>query len=509
MGRFSGRRPLAMVVGLFFVFGVVAAVEEAEPVVTAYVPSWGMKSEAERGVVEENLTHVIYAFVYPEFDRESGSVRLVTDFPGNGLNAGESSAVFEEFLGLGGDDSRLLQMISIGGWGLSENFSDIASSRKSRRAFARAVVEFVRDHELDGVDLDWEFPVFGGAENQVHRPEDRANFVKLCEEIRRTWKAQSGASRPLILTVAVPGYYRALSTRYEIKSLAQVVDWFHVMAYDYAGSWSQSTAHFSPLYGDDSPVHQQLSVAGGVAALERLGAPRDQIVLGLGLAGIRFEEVFPRKGEWIGVAFVSMNEKVREEGWNDSRSLNPTVAFPTSSEGNWVERWDEESKATFWILPETKSLVSGESVRSAEEKAKFVQANQLRGMMFWSLDKDSADLSLIGTASRILGVAQSEESAKTSPPESVTNASPKPKPVSEGSETEKVSFDQLLREVGSFGKPRTSENVEAKKTDEAAPVEPEVSESEEPPLLEPVDLEKAESETSVPSSAQRTNWRTR
>ncbi len=326
------------------------------------------------------------------------------NFDGNGLANGDASAAFERFLILGEKESgQLRKLISIGGWGISEEFSDIAASRKSRRSFAKSVVSFVRKHGLDGVDLDWEYPVAGGAPNQVHRAEDRGNLVKLVEAIRDEWEeVTSSAGDPFLVTMAVPGTYAALSTRYDFPELSKFVDWFHVMAYDYAGTWSVETGYFSPLFADGFPLYRQFSAAGAVAAIENLGVDPEQIVLGVGLAGIRFEEVLPRGNQWVGVPFVSMNERRRADSWNDTRNLEPVVVYPLGSQHSWELRWDEAAVASYWISMDSRSLISFESARSVTEKAEYVKGKGLRGMMFWSLEKDSDDLGIIRAVSAVL-----------------------------------------------------------------------------------------------------------
>jgi chitinase len=58
---------------------------------------------------------------------------------------------------------HLVTMISVGGWTLSTRFSDVALTPESRERFARSAVRFILEHGFDGVDIDWEYPVGGGA----------------------------------------------------------------------------------------------------------------------------------------------------------------------------------------------------------------------------------------------------------------------------------------------------------------------------------------------------------
>ena len=51
-------------------------------------------------------------------------------------------------------------VISVGGANAAANagFASATNSEKNRQSFVKNVIKFLRDRELDGIDLDWEFP---------------------------------------------------------------------------------------------------------------------------------------------------------------------------------------------------------------------------------------------------------------------------------------------------------------------------------------------------------------
>jgi chitinase len=58
--------------------------------------------------------------------------------------------------GLKGRQTRLI--LCLGGWGMDEHFPTVTASEESRKRFGQALASFAETYEIDGVDLDWEYP---------------------------------------------------------------------------------------------------------------------------------------------------------------------------------------------------------------------------------------------------------------------------------------------------------------------------------------------------------------
>lgn len=102
--------------------------------------------------------------------------------------------------------------ITLGGWNRSSGFPKIAATEDSRRAFAENVLKLCREHELNGVDLDWEHP---------KDAREEADYAALIIELKRVLKPHG-----LTVTAAVAGWQRLSPAGW------QALDAVHLMAYD-------------------------------------------------------------------------------------------------------------------------------------------------------------------------------------------------------------------------------------------------------------------------------------
>ena len=74
-------------------------------------------------------------------------------------------------------NQHLKTLLGVGGWMMgSKDFSRMASTRRSRRIFAKSTMSFLRKRKFDGLAIDWQHPTMRGGNSK-----DRVNFSLLLQ----------------------------------------------------------------------------------------------------------------------------------------------------------------------------------------------------------------------------------------------------------------------------------------------------------------------------------------
>jgi chitinase len=148
----------------------------------------------------DKLTHINYSFILPRVD---GSIRDV-------YNPWKLKKIVET-----GRAHGVSVFVAVGGWGLEKEFEAIAADPAIRAVFVQTLVEYAAEYDLDGIDIDWEYPVVGVSDG---------NYLALMRELRAALPEQ------VQLTTAVPAYGRN-ADGFPAESFAYL-DFVNLMVYD-------------------------------------------------------------------------------------------------------------------------------------------------------------------------------------------------------------------------------------------------------------------------------------
>jgi chitinase len=280
-------------------------------------------------------------------------------------------------------------LVSVGGWLWSTNFSDMALTRDSRAIFEDSVMQFLTRYDLDGLDIDWEYPGMPGA-GHPFRPEDKQNFTSLVKELRERFDASARRGRRLYLTIAMGASDEVIANT-EMQKVQRYVDTVNLMTYDYYEPGSESiTGNHSPLYVDPADP-KSASSADTVRAFEKAGVPAEKILLGVPFYGHEWGQV------------KDQNHGLFQVGKQIPGAYAPFNVIETTMLGHGFTRyWDDAARVPYLYNPEKRIFVSYEDPESLKLKCQYVRGQNLGGVMFWEYFGDSNGklLQTIGTELR-------------------------------------------------------------------------------------------------------------
>lgn len=261
-------------------------------------------------------------------------------------------------------------VLSIGGWG-ADGFSQAASTEEGRKRFAESAVKIMEEYQMDGLDIDWEYPCSSQAEI-ASSPEDKENFTLLMAELRRQIDLSGEGKILSIAAGALPSFIAGTN----MGEVQKYLDYVQLMTYDFHGVFTETTGHHANLY-DDAVTEEKICSDGAIRMFVEAGVPVEKIVMGAAFYGRHWDNV-PKENHGLGQ--VPANRDVTGFHYDKIQEMLQT------GEGNYRYHWDDDAKAP-WLY-NGNSFITYEDERALSHKAAYVKEHNLMGMMFWEYSHD-------------------------------------------------------------------------------------------------------------------------
>ena len=253
--------------------------------------------------------------------------------------------------------------LSVGG-ATEKNFPNMAADAANRAAFIADVCKWMKDRNLDGVDIDWEFP----------SSSQRAQYITLLRETRDALdKLGEETGKQYSLSSAVSATYNA-----SMLQAAEYADNLKVMNYDYYGSWSNITGHNANLY-NNSRRGSDMSTDKSIRAYLNAGIPPEKIMLGVAFYGKTWNGVSPGSSE-PGL-FQSYTTYGTEPGWT-------TIKSYLKDGSGYTRYWDNAAKAPFLYNATNKRWVTYSDGEQMKHLANYAKEKKLGGVFAWEYSQD-------------------------------------------------------------------------------------------------------------------------
>lgn len=358
-----------------------ASLSSAPVVMAYYVPESTFEPEK---IPVEKLTHIIYSFTH------------VIDGEMKFGNPEEAGPKLQALVKQKERNPDLKVMIACGGWG-ADGFSDMALTEERRTKFIKSASAFITKYQLDGMDMDWEYPGISGA-GTMAREVDTKNFTALMKGLREMLDM---FDEPKLLTFASAGWKRYYD-HIEVNEVMNYADYTNVMTYDQVSGVSIYTGHHTPLgdvkgeaiQGSPFQAHLDSLYQGGenldpdprsaekiVDFLISEGVDPKQIVIG----GAFYGRV------WKGVPPTNNGLYQLSNGLHIGWMAYHQIRYLYEADKGFQRYWDGQAKAPYLYNSADSLFVSYDDTVSVALKTKYTIEKGLGGIMFWELGNDTKE----------------------------------------------------------------------------------------------------------------------
>ncbi|XP_014211792.1 chitinase-3-like protein 2 [Copidosoma floridanum] len=292
----------------------------------------------------------------------------------NTIDLGPNLDVYKKVVKLKENAPKLKVMVSIGGASNEAGFPDMVENYENRKSFVKSVLNITKSLNLDGIDLDWEFPAWTNAPGR-----QKSHFAQLVHELRQEFDL---SGRKLLLSAAVAAPQAIIDQSYEVPSLAKNIDFINLMSYDY-----HFYVWYYPVTDLNSPLYSRSLETGYLTSLNinfsanywvLQGMPREKIVVGIPLFGHSYK-LYNHQNHQL---------KAPASGYGDTGVLG-FVTYPDVCDflkNGAVRIFVKDSQVPYTY--KNSEWISYDDISSVTYKTTWIKYNGFKGAMVFSLNTD-------------------------------------------------------------------------------------------------------------------------
>ncbi|KAB5588844.1 hypothetical protein CTheo_7709 [Ceratobasidium theobromae] len=303
-----------------------------------------------------HYTHIIYAFA--TFGRD--------------MKITLSNQDIEQLKDLVSRKETTRMSIGVGGWTFSQEgqarslFTDMISTSANRATFIQSVQSFISQYQLDGIDIDMEYP----ASIERHGPPtDTPNLTAFFTELR------AALPNNLEISMATPSGYWFLKG-FELDKVAPLVSFINMMSYDYHGSWD---ATINSTNSSALPHTSLEDIKDSALLYTRAGINMSKINLGLASYGRTYALADPNcNGYGCRMTGSGSPGECSDAGgflsYSEIRRLakNTTVHYDQTSQTKWMKNG--------------RDLITFDDQDTWAVKKEFAANTCFGGTMLWNIE---------------------------------------------------------------------------------------------------------------------------
>lgn len=232
----------------------------------------------------------------------------------------------------------------------------IAASADLRATLITNIVNSINTYNLDGIDIDWEFP----------KSSEKANFTIFMHELRDAVKANN-PNHLVTVATGIDSY-----ANYDYENSAQYIDYISIMTYDmqhgsYASHQAAMTYKLYHCYKAISNAYTYYVTNSGISP--------SKLILGIPFYGRKFTNT-----DGVGTSATSAGA-----------ISYSTIVSDYLTNPNYEELWDNDCNVPYLYSATDRTFITYDNPTSIANKIAYAKEKGFAGVMYWQDAQDDGD----------------------------------------------------------------------------------------------------------------------